>query len=80
MARRCDPQEYTGILEVVLREDLESLSRTFTREERIELWNKVRSSWRRYLMECSPYMPSDEDRFIRGSSASPSSCWRPRSG
>ena len=66
MSEMCDPEKYTRIVEVVLREDLESLSRTFSEEERVELWNELRSAWKKYLMECSPSIPRDMDRIIRG--------------
>lgn len=66
MSEICDPEKYTHMVEVVLREDLESLSRTFSEEERVELWNEIRSSWKRYLIECSPSIPKDMDKIIRG--------------
>ncbi len=66
MSGSCNPDTYLGIAEVVLREDLESLSRTFSVEERVELWNELRSSFKKYLLECAPSLPRDIDRIIRG--------------
>ena len=66
MSEICDPKKYTRVVEMVLREDLESLSRTFSEEERVELWNEIRSAWKKYLMECSPSIPKDMDKIIRG--------------
>ena len=62
----CDPEQYTRPLEIVLREDLESLSRTFSLEERVELWNEIRGLWRKYLLECAPTLSRDIDRIVRG--------------
>ena len=66
MSEMCDPDKYTRIVEVIFREDLESLSRTFSVEERVELWNELRSAWKKYLMECAPSVPRDIDRITRG--------------
>ncbi len=62
----CNPDDYMDVVKVILREDLESLRRTFTVEERIELWNQLRSAWKKYLMECAPRVPKDIDRLVRG--------------
>ena len=62
----CDLDKYTRIVEIILREDLESLSRTFSEEERIELWNELRSTWKKYLIECSLKISKDVDKIIRG--------------
>ncbi len=66
MSRSCNPDEYLVNAELVLREDLEGLMRTYSTEERVELWNKVREDWKRYLIECSPQLPRDVDRLCRG--------------
>ena len=66
MGEMCDPSKYLGTAEVVLREDLESLSRLFSEEERIEFWNKLKTNLRRYLLECSPKVPRDVDKVVRG--------------
>ncbi len=62
----CDPDTYARYAELILREDLESLMRTFSTEERIELWNKLKESWRKYLLECAPTLPEDIDKVYRG--------------
>ncbi len=66
MSNRCDPDEYARIAEAILREDLESLMRTFSTDERVELWNELRKSWKRYIIECSPTLPRDIDKIYRG--------------
>ena len=63
---KCNPDEYARIAEAILREDLESLMRTFSTEERVELWNELRKSWKKYIIECSPTIPKDVDKIYRG--------------
>jgi len=66
MGEMCDPSKYLNTAEIVLREDLESLSRLYSEEERIELWNKLRSDFRKYLFECSVKVPRDIDKIAKG--------------
>ena len=62
----CDAENVTGVVEVILRDDLESLSRGFSFEERLEYWNMVRVDFSRYLRECARGYSKDVDRLIRG--------------
>ncbi len=66
MSYKCDPEEYLVPVKTVLREDLESLARTYTEDERVELWNEIREMWRKYLRECSVQLPEDLDKLVRG--------------
>ena len=51
--------------EIVLQEDLESLRRTYSEEERVEFWNLVRSGYKRFMLRCSTRMPRDMARLVR---------------
>ncbi len=62
----CDLDSVVKPAEIVVREDLESLRRMFSEEERIELWNRVRSAYKRYIMECSIEVSEEIDKLIRG--------------
>ncbi len=62
----CDPETVSSVAEVVLREDLESLARGYSEEERLELWNDVRSAYRDYIRRCAARLDRDLDKLVRG--------------
>lgn len=62
----CNPEDYMDIVEIVMREDLEGLARTFSTDERLEFWNEIREAWRRYIRQCAPKLPPAVDKLVRG--------------
>ena len=62
----CDTEALLEPALVVLSEDLESLRRTYSEEERLELWNEVRSSFRRFTVRCSARLPRKLVRLVKG--------------
>jgi len=59
-------ERYLWHAESVLREDLDSLSREYSVEERVELWNKLREAYRDYVEDCAPRLDRELDRAVRG--------------
>ncbi len=52
--------------ESVLREDLDSLGRGYSVEERVELWNRLREAYRDYVENCAFQLDRELDRAVRG--------------
>ncbi len=66
MSPACNPEDYLGVVEIVMREDLQSLARGYSTDERLEMWNEVREAWRKYLRECAAKLPPSVDKLTRG--------------
>jgi len=62
----CTIEEVLRPAEIILQEDLESLRRTYSEEERVEFWNKVRSAYKEFMLKCSTKMPKDIVKVIKG--------------
>lgn len=62
----CNLEEFVRVPETVLREDLESLSRGFSTEELIELWNTLRERHLAFLRNCGPLYDRETDQRVRG--------------
>ena len=62
----CDIDRILGPASIVLHEDLESLRRTYSEEERVELWNMIRSAYKSFMYRCSTKLSQDMIRFIKG--------------
>ncbi|MCD6301640.1 MAG: hypothetical protein J7L82_06180 [Staphylothermus sp.] len=62
----CDIDRILEPAEVVLQEDLESLRRTYSEEERIEFWNMIRSAYKNFILKCSTKLPRDIVKIIKG--------------
>lgn len=62
----CDPEEVVRPAEVVLQEDLESLRRTYSEEERVEFWNMVRSAYKDFILRCSTRLSPEVAKLIKG--------------
>ena len=52
--------------ELVLQEDLESLRRFYSEEERVELWNVVRRGYKDFIVKCSTRMRRDDAALVKG--------------
>ncbi len=65
-AAGCEAEEILKPAEVVLQEDLESLRRTYSEEERVELWNMVRKVYKDFILKCSTQLPPDLVKLIKG--------------
>ncbi len=65
-AADCEAEEILKPAEVVLQEDLESLRRTYSEEERVELWNMVRKAYKDFILKCSTQLPPDLVKLIKG--------------
>ena len=65
----CSPEYMEELLrpvKEVTRWDLEGLIRMYSDDELVELWNEIRSSFRRYLRECSHVANDKLDKHFRG--------------
>lgn len=54
------------IVEGIARRDIEELQRLWSPEERLDVWNRLRSLSKWYLLECSPHLPREADRYYNG--------------
>jgi len=62
----CDIDRVLEPAEIVLQEDLESLRRTYSEEERIEFWNRIRSAYVSFIRKCSTKVSRDVVRHVKG--------------
>jgi len=60
------PEELLRPAEIVLQEDLESLRRTYSEEERVEFWNMVRKAYKDFILECSTRLSTEVSKLIKG--------------
>lgn len=69
MSGPCTPEVYKPRLrmaESINRMDVEELRRTFSQEERLDMWNKLREAAKWYVTECSADLPAEVDRLNKG--------------
>ncbi len=59
-------EELKRSVEEVKRWDIETLTRLYSDDELVELWNDIRRNLRIYLRNCSNRVDPDIDSFIRG--------------
>ena len=62
----CRVEEVLKPAEIVLQEDLESLRRTYSEEERVEFWNMVRKAYKDFILKCSTELPQDLVKLVKG--------------
>ena len=62
----CVLDEIVKPAEMVLQEDLESLRRTYSEEERVEFWNMVRKAYKDFMLGCSTRFSPEVVRLVKG--------------
>lgn len=66
MSTSCELEELLSPVYGIIYEDLEGLSRGYSFEERLELWNEVKEVLAKYNRNCKRYMDRDMDRKVVG--------------
>ncbi|MCE4600471.1 MAG: hypothetical protein F7C38_02760 [Desulfurococcales archaeon] len=62
----CDRESILGLVDVILREDLEGLARGYSFDERLEFWNDLKAQYNQYIRGCAARFSREIDRLIRG--------------
>jgi len=65
MSESCDPRTLSLPANEVLENDLETLRTIYTEEERVEMWNKVRSGFKE-VIKCSSRLEPEVRKKLRG--------------
>jgi len=61
----CDIDRLLGTVDIILREDLESLRRTYSESRRIDFWNRITSEYEGFMQNCSVRMPREITDIIK---------------